>query len=684
MRKNASGVKRKGMDMCKRLLLLGMALMIAVGTAWATDIHLLTPTKVTKGQTPTEIDEWVDLYLNRMSDADTDYYLSSGSLGDTMCVQFQPLAPCSIYFAEQQWYTAGNFQSFVWTYSDEAAAAYPSGRAPLRGTSAVSPLGDVLFGPYNNATTGDGSWGEYLFTQEDLLNGEALWNENGDPFIVGWVKTQDDGMPQPLADNIGARGFTYTWFGGPWMDTYDETWGAYGSSSPVVDLAMRVGVSYPLGAPPIVGTMNQLPNTPNGNKTCTILCEITDDHGWSVNHSADLYVQINDGTPDVYEMLDPDEDNIFEASFTLDNVVDDQVSYWIVAEDEEGQINDTQDSQMFFFIVDLPNAANGADILVVDHSSNHAGLMRRAFTDMGWYTQWWDASVNKGIDEYVLSSADYNAVIVLGWGASTMPTRGYEDSGYRPYLEAGGNMFYEDQDYFYANGEDRYEIDFEAGDFAYDVFGIAAGNNDPDDTDTIFYGLTDDPISGDFDDPPFELTSMEDDNSWADGVTGVAEATSIFEGEDQGRVNGMSYQNDWGGLTVYLAFDIEYAYEGTGEDAAMTEQFETLMTNVVDYFGALDVEEGETAQPLTFGLDQNYPNPFNPTTQITFSLPHASDVSLVVYNVAGQKVATLLNGQISAGNKSINFDASHLSSGVYFYTLKADDFSATRKMMLMK
>jgi len=88
--------------------------------------------------------------------------------------------------------------------------------------------------------------------------------------------------------------------------------------------------------------------------------------------------------------------------------------------------------------------------------------------------------------------------------------------------------------------------------------------------------------------------------------------------------------------------------------------------------------------PIQFSLEQNYPNPFNPSTTIEYSIPQSGLVTLKVYNVLGSEIATLVNGQIEAGLHKIDFNASNLNSGVYFYKIESGNFVVTKKMILIK
>ena len=88
--------------------------------------------------------------------------------------------------------------------------------------------------------------------------------------------------------------------------------------------------------------------------------------------------------------------------------------------------------------------------------------------------------------------------------------------------------------------------------------------------------------------------------------------------------------------------------------------------------------------PKEYALAQNYPNPFNPSTIINWEMPQAGLVTLKIYDVLGREIVTLINEELNAGNHEATFNASGISSGIYFYQLKANNYIQTKKMILMK
>jgi hypothetical protein len=103
------------------------------------------------------------------------------------------------------------------------------------------------------------------------------------------------------------------------------------------------------------------------------------------------------------------------------------------------------------------------------------------------------------------------------------------------------------------------------------------------------------------------------------------------------------------------------------------------------YYDQSPLTGGSSApRPVTYQMLQNYPNPFNPITTISFALPTAAQVTLVVYDILGRQVATVAEGWMGAGIHKVNFDGSGLSSGIYFYRLQAGGFTAVKKLVLLK
>lgn len=129
--------------------------------------------------------------------------------------------------------------------------------------------------------------------------------------------------------------------------------------------------------------------------------------------------------------------------------------------------------------------------------------------------------------------------------------------------------------------------------------------------------------------------------------------------------------------------------QGFGGD---TLAFEITRTGIYGFGGksnsliptAIKPDDLTTSPPATFALEQNYPNPFNPVTTIRYQIPQAENVKLIVYDILGRRVKVLVNEHQNAGYYTLKFDASDLSSGIYFYQLKAGSFTQVRKMLLTK
>ncbi|MCB9357372.1 MAG: T9SS type A sorting domain-containing protein [Calditrichaeota bacterium] len=150
----------------------------------------------------------------------------------------------------------------------------------------------------------------------------------------------------------------------------------------------------------------------------------------------------------------------------------------------------------------------------------------------------------------------------------------------------------------------------------------------------------------------------------------LRDGLKVHETDARNIVAGSSYS--W--LDGDVLNGITYRYTLVGVD----------MNGATEQYATINATPGSQGLVNEYALNQNFPNPFNPETNISFTLPVATDVSLRVFNLLGQEVATLVNGVQNAGTHVVSFDGGNLTSGVYIYRLEADGFSATRKMVLMK
>ena len=172
---------------------------------------------------------------------------------------------------------------------------------------------------------------------------------------------------------------------------------------------------------------------------------------------------------------------------------------------------------------------------------------------------------------------------------------------------------------------------------------------------------------------------------------GVVIAEYIRDDTDVNMIYGAIYAYEKGALMADTTEAPERRYFAGWNDmgvAFLTEDGWKLWQASIDWCLYKDqdsaVKQEAERHPVAFGLAQNFPNPFNPTTMIEFSLPAKMRVRLSVFDLQGREVARLTDGFTEAGSTRILFDASDLASGIYFYQLKTEQFTETRKMTILE
>ncbi len=196
--------------------------------------------------------------------------------------------------------------------------------------------------------------------------------------------------------------------------------------------------------------------------------------------------------------------------------------------------------------------------------------------------------------------------------------------------------------------------------------------------------------------------------TWPDGGWPNADSSKVIFLNDSGLYGdvlaGDGYWSKEIIFPIFTNLNIEYKYcanwglpsnggsndnelaAGINHSIILCNNSEFVIANSVwgDIFPPPSVHEELGPKPASFNLAQNYPNPFNPSTIINFSIPKAGLVTLKVYDLLGQEVTTLVNEELAAGTYKTDFDASNLTSGIYFYTIRSNNFIDTKKMTLVK
>jgi len=183
----------------------------------------------------------------------------------------------------------------------------------------------------------------------------------------------------------------------------------------------------------------------------------------------------------------------------------------------------------------------------------------------------------------------------------------------------------------------------------------------------------------------FMAKSVNNGNSWTEpeNVTNTAGGPDNPQVEYGVHLANIGSDNEIGIFYQMPNFSVETYPPATGYYDYMNYVYVGKYENDLESLSTTKGNEKDII-PSNFVLRQNYPNPFNPITKISYGIDKASDVKLSLYDVRGGFVENLINKRVGAGNHDFMLDASHLSSGVYFYTMTVDNVSQTRKLILMK
>ncbi len=192
------------------------------------------------------------------------------------------------------------------------------------------------------------------------------------------------------------------------------------------------------------------------------------------------------------------------------------------------------------------------------------------------------------------------------------------------------------------------------------------GSHDPNTGEPTTFALCGDPIAG---------TGWYEGPGWPDGAAAYDRRMQVNSGP-------FTFAP---GDTNEIVFAIIMAIGDDYLDSVTELKKKTRAIREFYYTGVMSHIDNKTStRPLRYTLSQNYPNPFNPSTTIEFSLPISDNVQIEIYNIAGQKIETLLNKRMPAGDHKMEYNARNLASGVYLYRIEAGRYQEVKKMVLLK
>lgn len=395
-------------------------------------------------------------------------------------------------------------------------------------------------------------------------------------------------------------------------------------------------------------------------------------------HAVNLIVTAN-GTPDTIPMVPTDIDTAVYNADIPAYAAQTEISYHVVAIQEidssvspyDTTIATTSNSYDFWYLYPSANIlyVNESYDAVLDYVDVLDSLSIAGGYDV------FDALIHGTPDSTFIDYLDsYTAIVWNGdWGYGTMLTKESATNVLYDYISSGGNLFFS-TDEILGLWDGWADVDYFPGEFPYDVLQVDHIYNDIN-YDSV-YGVTGDPISdGIIAEMTFPLSN------WNDEFDILATATACFTDAGATTVRGIRWE-DTDNKVVFCPFMFE---------ALPKSDQIAVLGNSLTWFGTKFkyTEKDEGTLPAVFALSHSIPNPCKDRTSISFAIPRKSHVTLSIYNAAGQLVNTLVNGQQEPGFRTVVWngqDRNHrtVAQGVYFYRLTADNYTATRKLLVVR
>lgn len=549
-------------------------------------------------------------WLFNYDDDGTEYYLSGGTAGDEWGIWFQsPQAACSLYAVEFQFYApegGGTINLDVMA----AGSVTPDTVANEDSIAVDAVFGDNLMGegeyfPLEIEATSD--WERFVFPEwgYDIDVGRDI-------FWIHWEKTGTS--PMLLADDGNPGNYLHTWSYEP-VEDGDWKWSHYGWDVGI-EAMVRCEVIFYEDPPPVV--QGKQMNDTYRTDAITLTASATDnalEPALEGIASGILIYSLNDGDPDTLSatVTGPDEDGVYTLAADVPaGTPGDVYEYYFGATDLAGLYSRSFPALSF----ERTEPVNpDADLLLVrdNVSSDQRDLFERVLDENDFVYELWDVNVRHGIDGSVINHG-WSNIFVYGWGSKTVPVVSEEaDPGYGTFIDNGGNLFLVDMDWFYGHGLPAAPT-FEAGDFAYDYFGLASGTNDPGAIEEVdVTGLNVTEIDIPFVSTPLKLNHgaylLTSGMGWIDYIVSES-ATDIFKDDADNIVGAtMDHSSTGGGKAVYLSFMADAAGDTLEGGTWDYSQFATLLNGAIEYFGVVSppivslIGKGTTRFGVASGTD---------------------------------------------------------------------------------